>query len=506
MLAAVVLFGNLWLAGRLAPPPSAEGAGSLRSIVDRINEAAQAADERRGVRASAVRRRAATGTGNSQAIVFDAGDLPDLTPLAGWVLGGLALFVALLIGGLVSGAWETVLLYLNRVPFSPTACVTDPIFGKDIGYFLFELPFLRLVQGLFNGIVIAALLLTLARYIVGASRGGLVFSTPIRVHLAVLGGLFLLSVAFGYQLDKLELVYSTRGVATGVSFTDQNAQFLAFDVLTILSGIAAALLVGGAFTRMIWPLGLTIAVWFVASLVIGRIYPEAVQRFSVEPNKYAQEERYIGNNIAMTRLAYDLGDWGNISFTGDQVLTRGPDHERGRHLRERPAVGPASAADDARPAPDRAQVLRLHRRRHRPLRHRRRAAPGDALGARARARAEPERVRLGQPADPLHARRRGRHGPGQRGRQRGPAAAAREQPAAGLDERRADDRPGPLGDLLRRARQLVRRRRGAAERVRLPDRRERHRGLDRDRDALDGDDRHRPRQHADPAAVRGALP
>src|SRR5678815_4411277 len=35
----------------------------------------------------------------------------------------------------------------------------------------------------------------------------------------------------------------------------------------------------------------------------------------------AQEERYIGNNIAMTRLAYDLGGWGNISFAGDQPLT-----------------------------------------------------------------------------------------------------------------------------------------------------------------------------------------
>src|SRR4029450_4552461 len=92
--------------------------------------------------------------------------------------------------------WETVLLYLNRVPFSSTASVTDPVFGRDISFFLFELPFLRLVQGLFNGIVVTALILSLARYIVGASRGGLVFSTPIRVHLAVLGGRFPLSGAF----------------------------------------------------------------------------------------------------------------------------------------------------------------------------------------------------------------------------------------------------------------------------------------------------------------------
>ena len=81
------------------------------------------------------------------------------------------------------------------------------------------------------------------------------------------------------------------------------------------------MLVGGAFTRTIWPLGLTIGIWFIASLVIGRLYPEAIQRFTVEPNKFAQEERYIGNNIAMTRLAYNLGGWGNISFAGDQPLT-----------------------------------------------------------------------------------------------------------------------------------------------------------------------------------------
>ena len=137
--------------------------------------------------------------------------------------------------------------------------MTDPIFNRDIGFFLFELPFLRLVQGLFNALVVGALLVTLARYLVSATHGGLVFSTQVRVHLAVLAGLFLLSVAFGYQLDKLDLSYSTRGVATGVSFTDQNAQFIAFDMLTVLSGIAAALLVGGAFTRVLWPLGLTIA-------------------------------------------------------------------------------------------------------------------------------------------------------------------------------------------------------------------------------------------------------
>ena len=137
----------------------------------------------------------------------------------------------------------------------------------------------------------------------------------------MLGGLYLLTVAAGYQLDKLELVYSTRGFATGVSYTDQAAQFFAFDALTIVAGLVAALLVGGAFTRWIWPLGAGIAVWFGLSILLGRVYPEVIQRFTVEPNQYAQEQPYIANNIRMTRLAFDLDGWEDQSYGGDTPLT-----------------------------------------------------------------------------------------------------------------------------------------------------------------------------------------
>ena len=314
----LILLLNIFLAGRLMPPPDeSRRGGSFRSLLDRLNEAAQAADpdRRPGSRWDAQ---------GPRSVSFDADDIPDLTPIAGVALVVVAALIALTIGGSMASVWEVVLLWTNRVPFSPdaAAAVTDPVFGRDIGYFLFELPFLRLVQALFNGIVLASLILVLARYLVGASRGSLVFTTPVRVHLAVLGGLFLLSVAFGYQLDKYELVYSTRGFATGVGYTDQNAQFLAYDVLTVLSGLAGALLVGGAFTRMLWPLGLTIGIWLLASLIIGRLYPEAIQRFTVEPNEYAQEQPFIANNIAMTRLAFGLTDWEDRPFQGENVLTQ----------------------------------------------------------------------------------------------------------------------------------------------------------------------------------------
>ena len=125
----------------------------------------------------------------------------------------------------------------------PANPVTDPVFRRDIGFFLFELPFLRLIQAVVNGVLLAALFLTIGRYVLGALRGTFDFNTPIRVHLAVLGGLYLLSVAAGYQLDKYELVYSTQGVATGVSYTDVNARFFAFDADRD-SPLSGALLVG----------------------------------------------------------------------------------------------------------------------------------------------------------------------------------------------------------------------------------------------------------------------
>ncbi|HEX5147914.1 MAG TPA: UPF0182 family protein, partial [Candidatus Limnocylindrales bacterium] len=221
----------------------------------------------------------------------------------------------------VAGSWETVLLWQHRVPFAATgAAVVDPIFGRDIAFYLFEFPFLRLAQAVAGGLLIAALLIVGARYLVAAARGG-GFPTRVRVHVGVLAGLYLLTVAAGYQLDKLELVYSTRGFATGVSYTDQAAQFFALDALTVVAGLVAALLIGGAFTRWVWPLGAGVAVWLGLSILLGNVYPEIIQRFTVDPNEFAQEQPYIRNNVNMTRLAFDLGSWEDRSYRGDQPLT-----------------------------------------------------------------------------------------------------------------------------------------------------------------------------------------
>jgi hypothetical protein len=323
----ILLLANVWLAGRFVPPADPDRPGRIRETMDRWTEAQRRAEHNARLNGERINQ-SPFGAGGpfGPAIRVNGsafeGDVPDLTPLASLAIVVVAVLVALGVGGAVSGSWDTILLWAHRVPYSPTSTVTDPIFGKDVSFFLFELPFWRLVQSLASGVLLAVLVITAARYLVAAMRGGEVFVTRVRVHLAIIGGLYLLTLAAGYQLEKFELVYSQAGVATGVAFTDAHARFMAYDVLTVLSGVAGALLVAGAFTRWMWPLGMVVGVWFIASFLLGTVYPEAIQRFTVDPNTYAQEQPYIANNIAMTRLAYGLDQWHTQPYDGTGQLTQ----------------------------------------------------------------------------------------------------------------------------------------------------------------------------------------
>lgn len=342
LVTLLFLLLNLWLAGRLAPRPGSGAGDRFRAFAKRLGDAVRSANEtgfggrdafnRDAFGGRRPRGRFGPGAGpeddrfireerRAPELSFSLDDLPDLRPVAILILVVLAIILALGVAGSLASQWQTVLLWQNRVPFSTGAtAVVDPIFQRDPSFYLFDLPFLRLVQGIAAGLLIAAFIVAGVRYVVAALAGG-GFSTPVRVHLAILAGLWLLTVAAGYQLDKLELVYSTRGVAAGVSYTDQAAQFFAFDALTIVAGLVAAFLVGAAFTRWVWPLGAGVATWLLLSLLLGTVYPAVIQKFTVEPNQQAQELPYITNNINMTRQAYSIGSWTTTAYSGAAPLT-----------------------------------------------------------------------------------------------------------------------------------------------------------------------------------------
>jgi len=233
-----------------------------------------------------------------------------------------AVVVALLIGAQVAANWQQIALWQNAVPYAADGSAVDPIFGRDISFYLFSLPVLRLAQSLVILLLGGATALAALRYLpaLGARGLGGIGTLP-RLHLALLVGGILLVTAYGYQLDKLDLVYSQNGVATGVSYTDATARIPGLDALTVIAALAAAFLVGAAVTRSTWPLVLTVTVWFGASAVLTGIYPEFVQRFQVTPNEYALEEPYIANNIRMTRLAFGLDGWTERQYDGSAELT-----------------------------------------------------------------------------------------------------------------------------------------------------------------------------------------
>ena len=230
-----------WPAGSAPLRPTRRG-GILRGRLRPAERGAPSGRGRRTGRSAAGRtaglRRAARPS------TFDADDMPDLTPIAGVGPGRRsAALIALTIGGSARGVVGDgpALDQPGAVLARPAPVATDPVFGRDISL----LPVRAAVPAPRPGAVQRP-----RHRDADPRRGAATWSarraaawcstTPVRVHLAVLGALFLLSVAFGYQLDKFELAYSTRGVATGVSYTDQNAQFVAFDLLTIISGARRA--------------------------------------------------------------------------------------------------------------------------------------------------------------------------------------------------------------------------------------------------------------------------
>jgi uncharacterized membrane protein (UPF0182 family) len=248
-------------------------------------------------------------------------ELPDASRLIGFALVGIAVLVALGSGAAWSGAWETVLLFANGEAWG----AEDPTLGRDIGFYVFDLPFWRFVLGWASTTLIVIGLLTLATYAARALRWQFRLTAPVRAHLSVIGALLLAIVAAGYQLDIAELAYSTRGLDGRVMapfYTDMNAQYPAYVILTVVALVSAALLLLNTWFRTLWLLGAAAGAWLLLSVLVGGLYPTFVQRVQVEPNELNVERPYVQRHLQATRAAFDLDAIDVRRFTGEQELTR----------------------------------------------------------------------------------------------------------------------------------------------------------------------------------------
>jgi len=240
---------------------------------------------------------------------------------AGLVRVAVAAVFALLVGTGASSQWNSWLLFRNAVDFGGAG---DPQFGRDIGFYVFRLPFLSfVVSWLFVAGVTVTVLTLVAHYL----NGGIRIQTPgqrataqVKAHISVLlGGLALVKAA-GYYLQRFELNFSSRGVVDGATFTDVKAQLPALELLIWIS-LAAAVLLLANIRRRGWVLPVIgVGLWAFISVVVGGIYPAFTQKFRVEPAEIRREEPYIERNIAATLEAFGLDGVVSVPFAYEEDL------------------------------------------------------------------------------------------------------------------------------------------------------------------------------------------
>jgi len=227
---------------------------------------------------------------------------------------GVSVFFALIAGIGVSSQWQNWILFTNRVDFH----IKDPQFHRDIGFYVFQLPFIQFIlDWLFAGLVIVLLVTAVAHYL----NGGIRFQSPlqrvtpqVKAHLSVILAVMALVKTAQYYFSRFGLTLSSRGVVDGLTYTDAKAQLPAYNLLIFISIVAAGLFLWNIFRRG-WVLPvIAVGLWGFISIVVGTIYPAAIQNFKVKPNESALERPYISRNINATRDAFGLQGIGVQSF------------------------------------------------------------------------------------------------------------------------------------------------------------------------------------------------
>ncbi len=229
---------------------------------------------------------------------------------------------ALIAGAGVSQQWNAWVLFTNPVDFG----TRDPLFNRDIGFFVFQLPFLSfLVSWLFAAFVIILIVTVVAHYL----NGGIRMQTPgqrvtaqVKGHLSVLLGVLALTRAAEYWLGRFELTVSNRGFVDGAAYTDVKAQLPALNLLILISLFSFGLFLFN-IKRRGWTLPVVgVGLWALSSVVMGTAYPWFVQRFLVEARgESAKEQPYIARNIEATRAAFGLANVETKDFAAGATLT-----------------------------------------------------------------------------------------------------------------------------------------------------------------------------------------
>ncbi len=229
--------------------------------------------------------------------------------------------------GLVAGASAVsqsleYLAWWNRSSFG----TTDPYFGLDAGFYVFEYPVWQDVLSFLMGALFFALLAAAAvHFAVGgiASGRGVASSRAARIHLSVLAGLLLVGYGLQNLLDRYAFLLQQGTLFTGLQYTDDHSRLTAKIVMAVIAFLCAGVFFANGFLKR-WTVPITALVLMVVSgLILGLIYPLVVQSFQVKPNEPVLEAPYITKHIEATRQAYDIDKVEIEPYTAKTTATSG---------------------------------------------------------------------------------------------------------------------------------------------------------------------------------------
>ena len=206
----------------------------------------------------------------------------------------------------VSDQWDTLL----RFKYGGSFGIADPLFGVDLGFYVFRLPFYELLQGSITVLTIGALAILSFCAIFGLrqskSTGQITLRDGTARHFIVLLFILVANFGWGFILDHYELVYSTLGVVHGAGYAAAHVTRAALWVMTGASALACVALAIGYFRprakQVVTGFVTYAALYVVAVLAL----PFLFQTFVVKPNELSLETPYLNHYIDYTRRAYKL--------------------------------------------------------------------------------------------------------------------------------------------------------------------------------------------------------
>ena len=237
------------------------------------------------------------------------------------VIAGGAGLLALLVAAAEVGNWGVILQLFYHVPYG----ADDPLFNKDISFYLFVLPAYILVKNwMLLTLVLSALFAAAIYWVHGDIEYDIhhrsMSPTAIAHGSALLALLFVVK-AWSYALDRYLLLYGDNGVVVGASYTDVHVGLPGLWLMIGLSIIAAFAALANLRVRTYRLPAAAVMLVVIGSLVLSGVAPVLFRQFFVKPSELELEKPYIERNIALTRQAYNLDQIAAKPFAAEQKLT-----------------------------------------------------------------------------------------------------------------------------------------------------------------------------------------